>query len=306
MKKSGLAWKKERAHRQPAKGDVKTGHVHTASYSTYRTGLRPLWTPAGSGARCGTMGLEERLKELYGGTSAQAHRFRYGLLIFDLVTIAFLIISSFLHSEGTEIADAIIGVLLMADFVARVWIAPNRMRMLAHPYGIADMLASLLAPIVGEGLAFLRVFRVIRLLRTYQMLSRLRQDFKWFKRNEQTALAAINLGVFIFIMTAIVYETQYLINPKIGNYADALYFTVTALTTTGFGDIVLDGTIGRLISVVIMICGVALFLRLVQVMLRPPKVDYKCPACGLTRHDFDAVHCKACGGLLNIEDEGSV
>jgi purine nucleoside permease len=28
------------------------------------------------------------------------------------------------------------------------------------------------------------------------------------------------------------------------------------------------------------------------------------PACGLQRHDADAVHCKACGVLLNITDEG--
>jgi voltage-gated potassium channel len=41
--------------------------------------------------------------------------------------------------------------------------------------------------------------------------------------------------VFIFVMTAIVYETQRWTNPAIGNYADALYFTVTALTTTGSG-----------------------------------------------------------------------
>ncbi|MGL4295588.1 MAG: potassium channel family protein [Aestuariivirga sp.] len=254
------------------------------------------------------MGLKARLKELYDGSSADAHRFRYGLLVFDLVTIAFVIISSFLQSTGTEIADAIVGVVLLADFAARLWISRNRLRMLLHPYGIADMLVlvSLLAPIVGEGFAFLRVLRVFRLLRSYQMLSRLRQDFKWFRDNEQTVLAATNLGIFMFIMTAIVYQTQHLTNPKIGNYADALYFTVTALTTTGFGDIVLDGTTGRLISVVIMICGVSLFLRLVQVMLRPPKVDYKCPACGLRRHDYDAVHCKACGGLLNIEDDGGV
>ena len=30
----------------------------------------------------------------------------------------------------------------------------------------------------------------------------------------------------------------------------------------------------------------------------------KCPACGLMRHDIDAVHCKACGQILNIPDEG--
>ena len=49
-----------------------------------------------------------------------------------------------------------------------------------------------------------------------------------------------------------------------------------------------------------------LFLRLVQVMLRPDKVDYKCPDCGLKRHDRDAIHCKACGRVLHIEDEGDV
>lgn len=253
------------------------------------------------------MALKETLKELYEGRSQDAHRFRYALLAFDLVTIAFLVLSSFLQSEATEVADAVIGLVLLADFLARFWIAPNKKRMLLQPSGIADILVliSLLAPIAGEAFAFLRVFRILRLLRSYQMLARLRLDFPWFRRNEQAILAAVNLGIFMFIMTAIVYETQHGSNPKIANYVDALYFTVTALTTTGFGDIVLEGTVGRLISVSIMIFGVSLFLRLVQVMLRPPKVEHKCPDCGLKRHDFDAVHCKACGRLLNIEDEGA-
>jgi voltage-gated potassium channel len=55
-----------------------------------------------------------------------------------------------------------------------------------------------------------------------------------------------------------------------------------------------------------MIFGVSLFLRLVQVMLRPPKVEHKCPQCGLKRHEFDAIHCKACGHILAIEDEGAI
>lgn len=253
-------------------------------------------------------GLKARLEELYEGTSFAAHKFRYGLLIFDLLTIAFVIASSFLHSRGTEILDAVIGVFLVADFAARLWISRNRMKMLASPFGIIDLvvIASLLAPIVGEGLAFLRVARILRLLRSYTMLQRLRKDFKWFRRNEDIVLSALNLIVFLFLMTAVVYETQHYTNPKIGNYADALYFTVTALTTTGFGDIVLEGTMGRMIAVVIMIFGVSLFLRLVQVTLRPDKVSYRCPACGLGRHDRDSVHCKACGHLLNIPDDGAV
>jgi voltage-gated potassium channel len=253
-------------------------------------------------------GLKARLSELYDGDTPAAHRFRYGLLAFDLVTIAFVVLSSFLHWTGTEYADAVIGLFLLADFAARLWINRRPWRMVFSFYGVIDMLVivSMLAPIVGEGFAFLRVARVLRLLRSYTMVKRLRQDFPWFRRNEQIVMSAMNLLVFIFIMTALVYETQHFNNPKIGNYADALYFTVTALTTTGFGDIVLEGTLGRMIAVIIMIFGVSLFLRLIQVMLRPDKVNYRCPDCGLGRHDRDAVHCKACGRLLNIPDEGVV
>ena len=252
--------------------------------------------------------LRDYIRTLYEGDVPAGHRFRYALLIFDLVTIAFVIATSFLQWNETEYVDGVIGAVLLVDFAARLWISRRPMRMVFSVYGLIDILviASMLAPIVGEGLAFLRVARVLRLLRSYTMMKRLRQDFPWFRKNEQVSMSALNLGVFIFVMTALVYETQHYSNPEIGNYADALYFTVTALTTTGFGDVVLTGTGGRMIAVIIMIFGVSLFLRMVQVMLRPDKVFFKCPDCGLTRHDRDAVHCKACGRVLNIPNEGEV
>jgi voltage-gated potassium channel len=156
---------------------------------------------------------------------------------------------------------------------------------------------------VGEAGGFLRILRTLRLLHTYQIRGRLRASSPVFRRHEEVILSVIHLSVFLFVMSAIVYETQHWWNPDIANYVDALYFTVTALTTTGFGDIVLEGTGGRLISVAIMIFGVTLFLRLARALLTPHKVRFTCPACGLQRHDRDAVHCKACGTLLNIPNE---
>ena len=94
------------------------------------------------------------------------------------------------------------------------------------------------------------------------------------------------------------------VNDSINNYIDALYFTITTLTTTGFGDVILVGSTGRLLAVVIMIVGVALFLRLVQTIFRPSKVKYECPDCGLSRHELDAIHCKHCGRQLRIRTEG--
>ena len=143
-----------------------------------------------------TPSLKKRLWNLYEGDTPAGHRFRYALLIFDLVTIAFVIATSFLQWNETEYVDAIIGVLLLLDFGARLWISRRPLRMVMSVYGIIDILVivSMLAPIVGEGLAFLRVARVLRLLRSYTMVKRLRQDFPWFRKNEQVTMSALNLG----------------------------------------------------------------------------------------------------------------
>lgn len=254
-----------------------------------------------------TATLKRKLHYYHTADAPDARRFRYALLAFDLTTVLFIVVTSFLpRTPLIEALDAFFGIAILIDFSSRMWIARRPWHELTLPATWADIIAiaSFLAPIVGEGAGFLRVLRTVRLLRTYHIAKQLRQDFKWFRRNEDVVLAAVNLFVFIFIMTAIVYETQHGSNPHIAHYADALYFTVTALTTTGFGDITLPGTTGRMISVVIMILGVTLFLNLVRTLLQPAKVRFRCPSCGLMRHDFDAVHCKACGTVLNIPDEG--
>lgn len=251
--------------------------------------------------------LRSKLRRYYTSEEADCRSFRYALLVFDIVTVLFIVITSFLpRTPLVEWLDVIFGIAILFDFGARLWISREPLREFKSISTWADMAAivSFVAPIIGEGAGFLRVLRTVRLLRTYHLLKQLRRDFLWFRTHEDIVLAAVNLAVFVFIMTAIVYETQHLTNPNIANYVDALYFTVTTLTTTGFGDITLPGTSGRLIAVVIMILGVTLFLNLVRSIVQPVRVRHRCPKCGLGRHDTDAVHCKACGEILNIPDEG--
>ncbi len=251
----------------------------------------------------------DRIRSLYEDDTPQAHRFRYALLGFDLCTITFVIFTSFIErSQVIVILDAVFGSLILADFVVRVCIAPERGRFLLRLHTWADIVAivSFLVPVVGDSFGFLRILRTVRLLRTYQLLHRMRQDFRYFRRNEEVILASVNLCVFLFVMTGLIFATQKHINPDIGNYADALYFTVTTLTTTGFGDIILTGDWGRMLSVAVMIFGVTLFLRLLQVLFRPRKVRVACDNCGLILHDADAVHCKHCGETMRIPTEGVV
>lgn len=247
-----------------------------------------------------------RLGSAEGLGGHDGRRAAYGLLALDIVALAWVILESFLPGGTVVFAiDIAFGLVLAAELGLRVRRSPAARRELLHPAGIADVLsvvAFLAAPFL-PGWGFLRSLRTLRLLRSARIVAHLRHDLPVFRRNQEAFVAAADLLVFIVVMTGIVHATQHRGNPNISNFADALYFTVTALTTTGFGDITLPGTSGRLISVVIMLAGVTLFLRLAQALFRPGKVRFRCHQCGLGRHEPDAVHCKACGVLLNIPDD---
>src|SRR5689334_4407263 len=104
------------------------------------------------------MRLIGRLRGLYEGDSREAHRFRYGLLLFDVTTILFIVVTSFMPRFGMlETIDIVIGLIVLADFVARLAISRHPWKDLAHPITLADAAAivSFLAPIVGEGIGFL-------------------------------------------------------------------------------------------------------------------------------------------------------
>lgn len=252
-------------------------------------------------------GLRARVRRLYYGMTPGARRWRLALLVFDLVTITYFVISSMMEAENANhLIDYAIAAVLIVDYGLRMYAAHRPWRMVFEFTNIADLIVilSLLASAFVDNLAFLRVVRMLRLLRSYHLLRELRSASHFFRRNEEIIQSAINLIVFVFVVTAIVFVTEGHQNPSINNYLDALYFTVTTLTTTGFGDITMTDSFGRLLTVLIMIFGVGLFLRLIQTIFRPQKVAYNCPDCGLSRHDPDAVHCKHCGRTINIPTEG--
>lgn len=246
-------------------------------------------------------------REIYYGATRRALRARYLFIAFDLLVIAYFVITTFLGPRPWVIAaDMVIGAILVVDFAGRLLADHNRGAFLVKPMTVVDfvVIASLFVPAMVGNFAFLRLVRSLRLMRSYTVIRHLRSLSGFFAKNEEIIFSALNLVVFIFVVTAAVYVLQVPVNDSINNYTDALYFTITTLTTTGFGDVILVGSTGRLLSVVIMIVGVALFLRLVQTIFRPSSVRYECPDCGLTRHDIDAIHCKHCGRQLHIRTEG--
>jgi voltage-gated potassium channel len=249
--------------------------------------------------------LRSALRLLYHGHAPGAVRFQRAALVVDLAIIVFFIVDPVLRDRPSYLwVDLAIVLLLSADIVARGLAATDLPRWLRQPTTLVDLviLVTLLFPAWLANFGFLRILRLWTLSRSGALWRPLRKH--GFRQWEEPGRAIVNLVTFLFVVASFIFTFFAGTDTGIAGYIDALYFTVTSVTTTGYGDITLPGTWGRIVSIVVMIIGISLFVRLAQSVFRPNKIYFPCPQCGLSRHDPDAVHCKACGHLLNIPDDG--
>jgi voltage-gated potassium channel len=252
-------------------------------------------------------GLNRALFWLYAGVGKWPTVFRWAMLAFDLLTIVLFVVHPLLTwRDGVDrpigvwlFVDITVVSIIVLDFAARLYIERDKIRFFLNPVNIVDLIvvATLVVPLFAN-LLFLRILRAVRIVRAFEFLDRNQTISRWLHVNSNVVAKVVNLLVFMFITASIVYVTQVQQNPQIANYLDALYFSIGALTTTGFGDITLVGIDGRWLSVVIMVLGVTMFLQLIRAIAIGDKEKEPCPACGLDYHDRDAAHCKRCGASL--------
>jgi len=257
------------------------------------------------------LSLRDKVRLFYNGPGPQSQAFRIAVVLFDIATLVFFIVTTFelgLSYATTHAIAVAIAVLIAIDWSIRLWISPSVAKHFTTMSAWIDpvIVTTIILEFFVDQLVFLRVLRAVGLFRTFKVLDDLKENSPFFVRNEDVLQSSVNLLVFVSVCASIVFVTeQGAPNSQIEDFLDALYFTVAALTTTGFGDVTLQGDLGRIISILIMIFGVSLFLRLLQTIFRPVRVHRTCPDCGLERHEMDASHCKHCGHVIHIRTEGA-
>ncbi len=253
----------------------------------------------------GLEALRSSLRRLYHGESKAALRFQLSIIFVDLLTIAFFIVSPVLREWPSFLwLDYTVAAVLAVDITARALASRDILRWLKQLPVLVDIfiLVTLLFPYTLFNLGFLRILRLWTIWRSGTIWRTLERRGYGMWRDEVHAV--MNLLTFLLLAASFVYVSFYRDGNGLEGYVDALYVTVATVTTTGFGDMVLPGVWGKLTSIVIMIVGITLFVRLARSIFRPFKVYFPCPECALQRHDVDAVYCKACGHKLKIPDEG--
>ena len=212
------------------------------------------------------------------------------------------------HGLTFYLIDYGVAAFLALDLSARAVAHGDIKSWLRKPIVWLDLfvLATLLFPAWLFNFGFLRVLRLWTLIHSeffWRTVGRRYDD----TRIEDITRAASSLVTFVFVVTGFVYSSF------AGRHDGDRRVCRRALFHRHQPD---DHRLwrrhpagscgGKLLSMAVMLGGVSLFIGLIQSILRPHKVVYQCHACGLrSRHDPDAVHCKACGVLLNIPDDGA-
>jgi voltage-gated potassium channel len=209
----------------------------------------------------------------------------------------------------------------VVEFAARIYASPDRGRQWRDIYSIIDLIAILptlsllLLPLFGLDLdlGFVRMLRGFRIFRIFRFLRFTADPDFFFGRITRRLLKVIRLVLTIvmifFISAGLFYQVESDTNHQVQNFGDALYFTVVALTTVGFGDITPQSHAGRWVTILMILSGIVLIpwqaSRIVKEWIHmAQKVDVVCPGCGLRYHDKDASHCKSCGQVIYQEYDG--
>jgi voltage-gated potassium channel len=207
--------------------------------------------------------------------------------------------------RGLEWFDDLILVIFIVEYLLRWWSAEQRLRYLFSLYAIIDLIAIvpfLVTPIDIRFIRVLRWFRILRLLRFIEG----KTIFGYVSREDSAILARILFTLFsiIFVYSGLIYQVEHRANPEqFVTFLDAFYFSVATMTTVGFGDVTPVSELGRLLTVMMILTGIALIPwqlgdLVKQLVKAAEQIDALCANCGLSTHDTDARFCKICGKPL--------
>ena len=243
-----------------------------------------------------------------------------GLLALNLLFVVVFVAQTYPLEPTTRAvlwySEVAIATVFGVEYALRLYGAADRVGEATDPYTVVDLVSVLptlsaalaLGPAVAANVGFLRAVRVVRVLRFYRFT---REEEFFFGTVEVNTLRGMKLLltvlVIFFVGAGLFYSAEASVNPGIENFGDAFYYIVIALSTVGFGDIVPVTRLGRWVTVAGVFAAIVLVpwqaRKVIRAWTAGERLDVTCPNCGLTGHDADASHCKACGHVIYQEFE---
>jgi voltage-gated potassium channel len=202
-------------------------------------------------------------------------------LIYDIVMLVAIVASIIPLMFVTEypvfkVIEIVTVTLFILDYVLRWMTADYRMgkkgwSFVLYPFtgwAIIDMLSILPGlSVLGRGFKIFRITRLLRILRLFKLVrysDKMRVLGKVLNREKGVLLTVLGIAVFYVFLTALImFNAEPHVNPVTGattfeDFFDALYWATVTLTTVGYGDMIPVTDIGRFVSMLSSLFGVAI------------------------------------------------
>ncbi len=196
--------------------------------------------------------------------------FMFAIIMLSIVPLMFAHEhAAFFYTEALSVTVFII------DYFLRWYIAPltdkrGPLSYIRYPFtwmAIIDLLSIL--PVVSlidpsfKLLRFTRLIKIMRLLKITRYSSKISTFVVVLKKEREMLLSVLALALFYIFLTALImYNCEPHVNPYTGkttfaSFFDALYWATVTLTTVGYGDLCPVTDIGRVVSMLSSLLGLA-------------------------------------------------
>jgi voltage-gated potassium channel len=207
-----------------------------------------------------------------------SRKFEYLVTILTLASVALSIILYIPQIELSQNQQAVIYIsdlgivgLLAYDFYGRMKSSNQRVStfLMRHWYEILAMMPLLLFAAIEQQIFLVAVLRSLRLLRLFRLvrlvrLANLFRTIRYLKSSGIVYLVIIFTVTIIFGSIAIYTAESDYPDANIKTYEDALWFALTTMTISGYGDVYPLTIAGKVISMILIFLGLAVILGFIS------------------------------------------
>ncbi len=167
--------------------------------------------------------------------------------------------------------DRVTVVVFIADYLLRLLTADFKLKrgaisFLIYPFtvmAIIDLLSILPSvTVLKRGFRLLKVFRLMRTLKVFRIFKAFRYSkninmiVNVFRKQKDSLIVVCGFAIAYIIISALVIFNA---EPKtFPTMYDAIYWATISLTTVGYGDVYATSSIGRLITMISSVLGIAI------------------------------------------------
>ena len=196
--------------------------------------------------------------------------------IYDFIMMATIVISIVpLAFKETNIIfqwiDYITVGIFVLDYILRLFTADYKLNKSAAsffvypitPMAVIDLLSILPSvTVLNNGFRLLKLFRLLRTLKVLRAFKFLRYSKSFdviasvFKKQKKVLSAVATMAVaYVLISALVIYNVE---PESFETFFDAIYWATISLTTVGYGDIYPITTIGRIVTMISSVFGIAI------------------------------------------------